>query len=98
MNFPQSFQGKEGLQQLLEESCKRIPDDLLFVIDNISTGENLAVGVLWHVELDGIPFPNGRGVSFYRLSATSLANSNLPEMLLNLPSNQGKRLSLLSAQ
>ena len=71
LNFPQPFQGKEEVQQLLEESCKGIPDDLLFVIDDISTGDDLAVGVLWHVELDGIPFPNGRGVSFYRLSATT---------------------------
>eukprot|EP00854_Cymbomonas_tetramitiformis_P003705 gene3705-4645_t len=28
-------------------------------------------GVVWHVEIAGIPFPNGRGVSFYRLSPSS---------------------------
>ena len=68
LNFPQPFKGKEAVRQLLEESCQGIPDELQFVIDDITTGDPLAVGVLWHVELDGIPFPNGRGVSFYRCS------------------------------
>ncbi len=68
LNFPQPFRGKEAVRQLLEESCKGIPDELQFVIDDLTTGDCLAVGVLWHVELDGIPFPNGRGVSFYRFS------------------------------
>ncbi|MDJ0737504.1 MAG: nuclear transport factor 2 family protein [Nostocaceae cyanobacterium] len=71
LNFPQPFQGKQAVQQLLEESCQGIPDDLLFVIDDLTIGDDFAVGVLWHVELDGIPFPNGRGVSFYRLSQTT---------------------------
>ncbi len=56
------------MRQLLEESCKGMPDELQFVIDDLTTGDRFAVGVLWHVELDGIPFPNGRGVSFYRFS------------------------------
>ena len=68
LNFSQPFKGKEAVRQLLEESCQGIPDELQFVIDDMTTGDRLAVGVLWHVELDGIPFPNGRGVSFYRLS------------------------------
>ena len=68
LNFSQPFRGKEAVRQLLEESCQGIPDELQFVIDDLTTGDRLAVGVLWHVELDGIPFPNGRGVSFYRFS------------------------------
>ncbi|MBC6423490.1 MAG: nuclear transport factor 2 family protein [Hormoscilla sp. SP5CHS1] len=68
LNFPQPFQGKQAVEQLFTESCHNVPDDLQFVIDEITTGDRLAVGVLWHVELGGIPFPNGRGVSFYRLS------------------------------
>ncbi|MGF1493939.1 MAG: nuclear transport factor 2 family protein [Microcoleaceae cyanobacterium] len=68
LNFSHPFQGKGGVQQLLEESCNNIPDDLKFVIDDITTGDSMAVGVLWHVELDGTPFPNSRGVSFCRLS------------------------------
>ncbi len=68
LNFPQPFQGKEAIQRLFEKSCQSIPQDLLFVIDDITTEDPLAAGVVWHVELDGIPLPNGRGVSFYRLS------------------------------
>ena len=71
LNFSQPFQGKEAVQKLLEESCNGIPDDLQFVIDDITVGDPLAVGVFWHVELDGTPFPNSRGASFYRLSEKS---------------------------
>lgn len=71
LNFPHPFQGKDAIQQLLEESCQGIPNDLQFVIDDMTIGDPLAVGVLWHVELDGAPFPNSRGASFYRLSETT---------------------------
>ena len=40
------------------------------MVDDI-TGDDLSCGVLWHVELAGVPFPNGRGASFYRLSPES---------------------------
>ncbi len=68
LNFPQPFLGKDAVRKLFEESCQGVPDDLQFVIDDLTQGEQSTFGVLWHVELDGIPFPNGRGVSFYRLS------------------------------
>ena len=71
LNFNQPFQGKAAVEQLLTESCQGIPADLQFVIDDITTGDCLSVGVLWHVELDGIPIPNGRGVSFCRISETT---------------------------
>lgn len=70
-NFPKPFQGKAAIRTLFEESCQKIPEALQFVIDDITTGDSLAVGLTWHVELDGIPFPNGRGASFYRLSETT---------------------------
>lgn len=68
LNFPKPFTGKQAVRQLFEESIQGLPDDLQFVIDDITTEDKLAVGIIWHVELDGIPFPNGRGASFYRLS------------------------------
>ena len=68
LNFSHPFRGRDAVRQLLEESCQGIPDELQFVIDDLTTGDCFAVGVLWHIELDGIPFPNGRGVSFYRFS------------------------------
>ncbi|MEM8780465.1 MAG: nuclear transport factor 2 family protein, partial [Cyanobacteria bacterium P01_G01_bin.49] len=71
VNFASSFEGKEAVRNLFEESCNNVPDDFKFVIDEMTTGDPLKVGVLWHVELGNIPFPNGRGVSFYRISETS---------------------------
>ncbi|MBO9999577.1 MAG: nuclear transport factor 2 family protein [Cyanobacteria bacterium SID2] len=71
LNFPQPFQGKDAVRELFSESCQSVPDDLQFVIDEITTGDRNSVGVLWHVEIAGIPFPNGRGTSFYRLSETT---------------------------
>ncbi|MEM6352528.1 MAG: nuclear transport factor 2 family protein [Cyanobacteria bacterium P01_D01_bin.14] len=70
-NFSEPFEGKVAVQALFEATCRSAPENLLFVIDKITKGDGLSVGMTWHVELDGIPFPNGRGVSFYRLSADS---------------------------
>ncbi len=71
MNFSQPFQGKNEVKRLFQESCDNVPDDLKFIIDEITTEDTLKVGILWHVELDNIPLPNGRGVSFYRISETT---------------------------
>ena len=67
LNFANTFVGKSAVQGLFTESCQAVPEDFQFVIDDI-VGDDLAVGITWHVELDGITFPNGRGVSFYRFS------------------------------
>ncbi len=71
VNFSQSFEGKEAVKTLFQESCDNVPDDFKFVIDEITEGDPLKVGVLWHVELDNVSIPNGRGVSFYRISETT---------------------------
>ncbi|ACB49469.1 hypothetical protein cce_0117 [Crocosphaera subtropica ATCC 51142] len=71
VNFSKTFQGKKAVKSLFQESCDNVPDDFRFVVDEITTGDPLKVGVLWHVELDNIPIPNGRGVSFYRISETT---------------------------
>ncbi len=70
LNFPQAFSGKEGVRSLFEDSINRVPNDFIFVIDDIA-GDDQAVGITWHVELDGVPFPNTRGASFYRVSPDS---------------------------
>lgn len=70
LNFPQAFTGKAGVRSLFEESISRVPSDFIFVIDDIA-GDDYAVGITWHVELGGVPFPNTRGASFYRVSAES---------------------------
>ncbi|MGA1625758.1 MAG: nuclear transport factor 2 family protein [Prochlorothrix sp.] len=71
LNFSQPFQGKNAVCDLLKDSCTGIPADLRFVIDDITIGDPSAVGILWHVELGGIPIPNGRGASFCRVSERS---------------------------
>ena len=72
LNFPQAFRGKAGVRSLFEESINSVPDDFKFVIDEMTTGDELAVGITWHVEIEaGITFPNTRGASFYRFSAES---------------------------
>lgn len=70
LNFSATFMGQAAVQGLFTESCEAVPQDLQFVIDDIA-GDNWAVGVTWHVELSGMEFPNGRGVSFYRFSPES---------------------------
>ncbi len=94
LNFSQPFRGKEAVEQLLEQSCQSVPDDLQFVIDDLTTGDPMAAGVLWHVELDGIPFPNSRGVSFYRLSEKT-GKLVLARDLVEPPIKPGKAAFLL---
>lgn len=70
LNFSATFIGKAAVHRLFKESCQAVPADLQFVIDDM-VGDDAAVGVTWHVEINGMPFPNGRGVSFYRFSPES---------------------------
>lgn len=70
LNFSATFMGRAAVQELFTESCQAVPADLKFIIDDI-TGDDLAVGVTWHVEINEMAFPNGRGVSFYRFSPES---------------------------
>lgn len=47
------------------------PDDLKFVIDDVTAGDDYAAGVMWHVECgEGVNFPFSRGCSFIRLDAS----------------------------
>ena len=71
LNFPTPFIGKAAVRELLAESIASLPSDFAFVIDDIAAGPSGA-GLTWHVELSGVPFPFGRGVSFVRLSRDGL--------------------------
>ncbi|USR91623.1 nuclear transport factor 2 family protein [Phormidium yuhuli AB48] len=68
VNFPKPFLGVAEVRGFFAETCANVPEDLLFVIDDCAEGEGETVALLWHIELAGIPFPNGRGVGFYRFS------------------------------
>ena len=68
-----SGQGEAAVRSHFERVLAAIPSDLLFVIDDITEDASGAagVGLAWHVELDGRPFPFGRGASFYRVARTA---------------------------
>ena len=70
-NFPNPWKGKAAVKKLFEESCDGIPDDMLFIIDECTDGGGMSVGMTWYVELEGEPFPNARGASFYRINPES---------------------------
>ena len=70
-NFPRPFRGKAAVRKLFEESCEGIPDDMLFIVDECTDGGGIGVGMTWYVELEGEPFPNARGASFYRVDPVS---------------------------
>ena len=70
LNFSKPFEGKAAIREMFEDTLSRIPPDFEFIIDDIA-GDKRATGLTWHVELGGVPFPNTRGASFYRLAPES---------------------------
>ncbi|TKW12860.1 hypothetical protein SEVIR_5G062900v4 [Setaria viridis] len=65
--FPRPFVGRDRIIGFFGEFMGTISPDLQFVIDDISAEDSAAVGVTWHLEWRGRPFPFSRGCSFYRL-------------------------------
>uniref|UniRef100_A0A0E0LZ16 SnoaL-like domain-containing protein n=1 Tax=Oryza punctata TaxID=4537 RepID=A0A0E0LZ16_ORYPU len=66
--FPNPFVGRGEILEFFAGFMGSISSDLRFVIDDISAGDDSrAVGVTWHLEWKGRPFPFSRGCSFYRL-------------------------------
>ncbi|TVU04327.1 hypothetical protein EJB05_50093 [Eragrostis curvula] len=65
--FPRPFVGRDQIIGFFGEFMGTISPDLQFVIDDISGEDSVAVGVTWHLEWRGKPFPFSRGCSFYRL-------------------------------
>ncbi|KAK1423717.1 hypothetical protein QVD17_19025 [Tagetes erecta] len=65
--FPQPFVGRKAILEFFEKFIYTISQDLQFAIDDISGEDTSAVGVTWHLEWKGKPFPFSKGCSFYRL-------------------------------
>ncbi|KAK0576777.1 hypothetical protein LWI29_023077 [Acer saccharum] len=65
--FPGPFVGRQEILNFFNKFIDSISVDLQFVIDDISTEDSSAVGVTWHLEWKGRPFPFSKGCSFYRL-------------------------------
>ncbi|KQJ81719.1 uncharacterized protein LOC100842516 [Brachypodium distachyon] len=64
--FPRPMVGRDQVLGFFGEFMGSISPDLRFVIDDISGLDPSAVGVTWHLEWKGRPFPFSRGCSFYR--------------------------------
>ncbi|KAI3758682.1 hypothetical protein L6452_06253 [Arctium lappa] len=65
--FTQPFVGRKAILEFFEKFIYTINQDLQFAIDDISGEDTSAVGVTWHLEWKGKPFPFSKGCSFYRL-------------------------------
>ncbi|XP_059633126.1 uncharacterized protein LOC132275933 isoform X2 [Cornus florida] len=69
--FPQPFVGRKAILDFFNKFIDSISSDLQFVIDDLSNEDTSAVGVKWHLEWKGKPFPFSRGCSFYRLNVVN---------------------------
>lgn len=73
--YPEPFVGQEVVQTFFKKITSNMPDELEFVIDEITGAAGDTVGLTWHVQLRAeggrgpVPFPFGRGCSFYRVNA-----------------------------
>ncbi|KAG2496686.1 hypothetical protein HYH03_005104 [Edaphochlamys debaryana] len=69
MIYEDPFEGREAVIKYLGKIRRTVPDDLKFVIEDVTDGDSRAVGIAWHVECgDGVVFPFSRGASFYTLN------------------------------
>ncbi|MED6218109.1 hypothetical protein PIB30_023824 [Stylosanthes scabra] len=65
--FPRPFLGRKEILEFFRHFTDATSSDLQFVIDDLSANDHSSVGVTWHLEWKGKPFPFSRGCSFYRL-------------------------------
>ncbi|KAJ4798387.1 Nuclear transport factor 2 (NTF2) family protein [Rhynchospora pubera] len=65
--FSSPFVGRKAIIDFFKKFTQSISSDLQFVIDDISTEDTAAIGVTWHLDWKGKPFPFSKGCSFYRL-------------------------------
>ncbi|XP_078170358.1 nuclear transport factor 2 (NTF2) family protein [Carex rostrata] len=65
--FSSPFVGRKAIIEFFKKFTQSISSDLQFVIDDISSEDTSAIGVTWHLEWKGKPFPFSKGCSFYRL-------------------------------
>ncbi|URE42099.1 SnoaL-like polyketide cyclase [Musa troglodytarum] len=65
--FPRPFVGRKAILDFFKKFTESFSADLQFVIDDMSNEDSSAVGVTWHLEWRGRPFPFSKGCSFYSL-------------------------------
>ncbi|KAG0487000.1 hypothetical protein HPP92_009095 [Vanilla planifolia] len=69
--FSKPFVGRKAILEFFKRFTESISSELQFIIDDISDEDTTAVGVTWHLEWRGRPFPFSKGCSFYRLEVSN---------------------------
>ncbi|KAG0569810.1 hypothetical protein KC19_6G117900 [Ceratodon purpureus] len=64
--FPKPFVGRKAIIEFFQKFMNSVGSELEFKVDDITTGDPNAAGVIWHLEWKGKPFPFSKGCSFYR--------------------------------
>ncbi|PKA57176.1 hypothetical protein AXF42_Ash002480 [Apostasia shenzhenica] len=68
--FSKPFVGRKAVLEFFKKFTESISSELQFVIDDISSDDTSAIGVMWHLEWRGRSFPFSKGCSFYRLEVS----------------------------
>ena len=67
--YQEPFRGRTEIAAYFDKIERLVPKDIKFVVEDITDGDPMRVGVRWHVELEGVAqFPFSRGVSFYEIN------------------------------
>ncbi|KNA08173.1 hypothetical protein SOVF_165030 isoform B [Spinacia oleracea] len=72
--FLRPFVGRKSILEFFGKFTDYVSTSLQFVIDAISEEDSSAVGVTWHLEWNGRPFPFSKGCSFYQLRGQKIAH------------------------
>ncbi|XP_054811620.1 uncharacterized protein LOC129312871 isoform X2 [Prosopis cineraria] len=92
--FPQPFVGRKEILAFFRKFTTSTSKDLQFVIDDLSTNDPSSVGVIWHLEWKGRPFPFSKGCSFYRLDVNNGKRQIMFAGSINLTELSVKRLGM----
>ncbi|KAH1223238.1 hypothetical protein GmHk_11G030771 [Glycine max] len=82
--FPRPFVGRKEILEFFKKFTNSTSKDLQFVIDDLSTEDSSSVGVIWHLEWKGKPFPFSKGCSFYRLEVINGKRQITRNLQINL--------------
>eukprot|EP01018_Ginkgo_biloba_P040467 Gb_07056 [translate_table: standard] len=64
--FPEAFEGRKPVLQFMKDLMDAMGKGMVFVIDGINEGDAFTVEVMWHLKLEGKPFPFTKGCSVFQ--------------------------------
>ncbi|GAX78834.1 hypothetical protein CEUSTIGMA_g6271.t1 [Chlamydomonas eustigma] len=59
---------KLEVAKFYQELLASLSENMKFVVEDITDGDSFYVGVTWHIAVEGLELPLGRGVGFYKVS------------------------------